>query len=179
MNTSALRRAALCAFGCLAILASAQADPDKNESGKKHERREHKEEYWDGPCKVERKWEKDGGYKEERKCEGERKGGREYRDAPDSYFHRQGYTRIPNGHRPPPGECRIWYPNLPAGQQPPPFKCDEARRRVEPGGWVIAPGRDPREVEVSVYDPRRRGVVVDVGIFDDRTGSMIRIVGSK
>lgn len=30
--------------------------------------REYKQEYWDGNCKVERKWEKDGDYKEKRKC---------------------------------------------------------------------------------------------------------------
>ena len=28
----------------------------------------HKEEYWDGHCKVERKWKKNGEYKEKRKC---------------------------------------------------------------------------------------------------------------
>ena len=27
-----------------------------------------KEEFWDGDCKVERKWKKDGGYKEKRNC---------------------------------------------------------------------------------------------------------------
>ncbi|WP_390342055.1 hypothetical protein ACFJIS_17795 [Variovorax boronicumulans] len=30
----------------------------------------HKEEYWDGRCKVERKWDKGGEYKEKRKCKG-------------------------------------------------------------------------------------------------------------
>lgn len=44
------------------------ADPHKDESG--HGRRAHKEEYRDGHCKVERKWEGNGDYKEERKCEG-------------------------------------------------------------------------------------------------------------
>lgn len=96
-----------------------------------------------------------------------------------SYFHQHGYTRIPNGHLPPPGECRIWYPDRPAGQQPPPFKCGQARGRVEPGGWLFTPGPQPQEVEVAVYDARRPGVVIDVGIFDARTGSMIRIVGTK
>ena len=32
----------------------------------------HKEEYWDGHCKVERKWKKNGEYKEKRKCRGDR-----------------------------------------------------------------------------------------------------------
>ena len=38
----------------------------------------------------------------------------------------QGYyyaPRIPDGHLPPPGECRVWDPSRPAGHQPPPFKC--------------------------------------------------------
>ena len=33
-----------------------------------HHKREHKEEYWDGQCKVERKWKGNGEYKEKRKC---------------------------------------------------------------------------------------------------------------
>lgn len=57
----------------------ASADPDRDESGhgRKSERRvhqggEYKEEYRDGNCKVERKWERNGGYKEETKCKGPR-----------------------------------------------------------------------------------------------------------
>nr|WP_240531474.1 hypothetical protein [Variovorax boronicumulans] len=61
------------------------ADPHKDESGHGrgkgwHKDREHKEEYWDGRCKVERKWDKDGEYKEERKCKG--KQARVRNDAP-------------------------------------------------------------------------------------------------
>lgn len=100
-------------------------------------------------------------------------------DGSSSYFNRHGYSRIPNGHLPPPGECRIWYPDRPAGQQPPPFKCGQAQGRVEPGGWYMTPGSRPQEVEVSVYDPQRPGIVIDIGIFDARTGAMIRIVGAK
>ena len=70
----------------------AWADPDKDESGKGRERRtERKEEYWDGNCKVEKKWEKDGGYKEERKCEG---GRRESRDR-----ERHGSHQFDSGQR--------------------------------------------------------------------------------
>lgn len=101
------------------------------------------------------------------------------REGRSSYFHQHGYTRIPDGHLPPPGECRVWYPDRPAGQQPPPFKCGQARGRVEPGGWMISPGPQPQEVEVAVYDTRRPGIVIDVGIFDARTGSIIRVVGAK
>lgn len=54
----------------LALSSAAMADDWKDESGKgkRHDRREFKEEYWDGNCKVERKMEKNGEYKEERKC---------------------------------------------------------------------------------------------------------------
>lgn len=51
------------------------ADPDRDESGhgrksegRSHKGGEYKEEFWDGDCKVERKWEKSGEYKEEVKC---------------------------------------------------------------------------------------------------------------
>jgi hypothetical protein len=66
---------------CLAALASigaaATADPWKDESGHGRWRddarvyaynKDYKEEYWEGDCKVERKWSRDGEYKEERKC---------------------------------------------------------------------------------------------------------------
>lgn len=52
---------------------------EKHKHKHKHDRhdddRDHasyEEEYWDGHCKVERKWERDGDYKEERKCKGAR-----------------------------------------------------------------------------------------------------------
>lgn len=57
----------------LALAGPAHADPWKDESGHgrgRHHAGDRKEEFRDGNCKVERKWKKDGGYKEERKCEG-------------------------------------------------------------------------------------------------------------
>jgi hypothetical protein len=44
----------------------------------------------------------------------------------DGYGGDRGYyyqPRIPDGHLPPPGECRVWYPDRPAGHQPPPVRC--------------------------------------------------------
>lgn len=50
------------------------ADPHKDEGGHgrkgRHGGHEHKEEYWEGKCKVERKWKKNGEFKEERNCKG-------------------------------------------------------------------------------------------------------------
>ena len=52
----------------LAAPLSALADDDHHHHRHKH-RKEYKEEYWDGHCKVERKWKKNGEYKEKRKCQ--------------------------------------------------------------------------------------------------------------
>jgi hypothetical protein len=60
---------------------TALAGPWKDESGKYRWKyhsgsdyaeydREYKEEFRVGNCKIERKWEPDGSYKEERKCKG-------------------------------------------------------------------------------------------------------------
>lgn len=46
--------------------------------------------------------------------------------------------RIPAGHYPPPGECRIWYADRPAGHQPPPTRCD--RIRSVPRGAALIRG---------------------------------------
>jgi hypothetical protein len=144
------RAAVMTLAGVMAFGTGALADEGKDESGKGKERREERKRY-----------------------DGKR------HEGGSSYFHQHGHARIPNGHLPPPGECRIWYPDRPAGHQPPPFKCGQARGHVEPGGWLITPGPQPQEVQVAVYDQRRPGIVIDVGIFDARTGSMIRVIGTK
>lgn len=41
------------------------------------------------------------------------------------FGHRYLDLDIPVGQRPPPGECKLWYPDRPAGQQPPPKPCEE------------------------------------------------------
>lgn len=58
-------------------------------------------------------------------------------------IHHHGYPghhggpSIPEGHMPPPGECRIWYPDRSPGQQPPPGKCEKLQYRVPPGAYLI------------------------------------------
>lgn len=37
---------------------------------------------------------------------------------------KQAGLKIPKGHRPPPGSCRIWHLDRPPGHQPPPTSCN-------------------------------------------------------
>jgi len=45
--------------------------------------------------------------------------------------------KVPPGHFPPPGSCRIWYPDEPPGQQPPPGACADLERRVPAGAYLV------------------------------------------
>jgi len=51
--------------------------------------------------------------------------------------HERGMGRIPRGHRPPPGLCRIWFPDRPPGRQPPPGNCDALDYHLPAGAWLI------------------------------------------
>lgn len=60
----------------LTIALPAAADSWKDESGHGRHRHHHhhhhggKQVFYDGPCKIERKWKRNGEYKEETKCGG-------------------------------------------------------------------------------------------------------------
>jgi len=45
--------------------------------------------------------------------------------------------RIPPGHYPPRGQCRIWVPNRPPGQQSPPGACSDLERQVPAGAYLV------------------------------------------
>ena len=51
--------------------------------------------------------------------------------------HEVNLHRIPRGHRPPPGQCRIWFPERAPGKQPPPGDCRRLRQHLPAGAWLI------------------------------------------
>lgn len=82
--------------------------------------------------------------------------------------------RVPRGHLPPPGACRVWLPGVPPGHQPAPGACRRLERRVPAGAWLLLrPYRDPYLIEVLVYDAYRPRVRVRY-LYDARTGRRYR-----
>ncbi len=72
-----------------------------------------------------------------------------------------GASRVPPGHLPPAGLCRVWYDGVPPGRQPAPTDCDSAERQAARGGRaasvVYGPGArrgDVRRDRDGRYDPR-------------------------
>ncbi len=54
----------------------------------------------------------------------------------DQQAGREG-LRIPAGHLPPPGSCRLWYSDRPAGHQPPPGDCGVLESMISEGIRLI------------------------------------------
>jgi hypothetical protein len=87
---------------------------------------------------------------------------------------------IPPGHLPPPGSCRIWFPGTPPGQQPPPGSCEVLASNIPKGAWLLyRPADEPQHVDVSVYDDRRPGVIVEIRIFVAATGAFVGMRGES
>ena len=65
-------------------------------------------------------------------------------------------VRIPPGHLPPPGTCRLWYVGRPPGHQPPPASCARLFRSYRQPGVIILQGAPLHRGgdEWYGYDPR-------------------------
>ena len=94
---------------------------------------------------------------------------------------RDGRLHVPKGHRPPPGQCRLWSPDRPPGQQPPPVSCRRAERRWRGRAVIVthrgvvrgrpAPRWRSRPAGDIVYRrPRETGVRISVEILVDLLG---------
>jgi hypothetical protein len=82
--------------------------------------------------------------------------------------------RVPPGHYPPPGQCRLWYPGRPPGHQPQPASCRSLERSAPAGSWVLyRPPNDKKVVHARVIDPKRAGVVVVVRVYDVERGTYL------
>jgi len=88
----------------------------------------------------------------------ERKGPGNYRS-----YH---VLKIPPGHLPPPGRCRVWIPNKPPGQQYPPTSCLQALRDAPPGSWIITRlDNNHDHLEVKEVHQSRKGVIIETEIY--------------
>ncbi len=83
--------------------------------------------------------------------------------------------KIPPGHFPPPGQCRIWIPGQPPGHQPTASACHELHGDIPPGAWVLYRpwNSDKKVIEVTAYDDAAADVVAWVGYFDARNGRLL------
>jgi hypothetical protein len=80
----------------------------------------------------------------------------------------RGKEKVPPGHMPQAGECRVWYDGVPPGRQPSPTSCAEAQRIAARDGARVIYGTDSRrgrDDDRWERDDERRG---RVGTNDDR-----------
>jgi hypothetical protein len=71
-------------------------------------------------------------------------------------------VRVPPGHYPPPGECRLWYPGVSPGHQPRPVRCSQLmrRERIARGAFLLYGGRAwDTDYDWRGYDRRHPGSV--------------------
>ena len=83
--------------------------------------------------------------------------------------------KVPPGHLPPVGECRVWRPGTPPGHQAPPRACAGIERHAPAGSWILyRPAKDRKVVHVRELDPYRPGLIVRVRVHDARHGTYLR-----
>jgi hypothetical protein len=83
--------------------------------------------------------------------------------------------KIPPGHYPAPGECRLWFPGRPPGHQPPSSPCHSLHHDIPLGAWVLyRPIEDRKVIELTAYHEAEPRVVVSVSYYDAKTGRFLR-----
>ena len=88
--------------------------------------------------------------------------------------------RVPPGHLPRPGECRLWFPGRPPGHQPRAGSCRGLQRIAPAGSWILyRPTSDKKVVHARLIDPKRDGVVIAVRIYDVDRGTYIKTEKQK
>jgi hypothetical protein len=66
--------------------------------------------------------------------------GRGRGDRGDGAYRGYRSIRVPRGHYPPSGACRVWYAGRPPGHQPPPVRCDRLYGRAPRGAFILYNG---------------------------------------
>jgi hypothetical protein len=85
--------------------------------------------------------------------------------------------RIPPGHFPDEGECRVWIPGAPPGRQPRPKSrpCAGIESQAPAGSWIVyRPMENRKVVYVREVDANRPGLVIRTRIFDIETTRLLR-----
>ena len=81
----------------------------------------------------------------------------------------RGPDKVPPGHLPAPGECRVWVDGVPPGRQAAPTDCATARRDAQRNGGRVVYGSDrDRRDDDRRDDDRRDGDWRDRDGRDDR-----------
>lgn len=82
--------------------------------------------------------------------------------------------KVPPGHLPRAGQCRVWFPGRPPGHQPGAGSCNGIERVAPAGTWILyRPTNDKRVVHARVIDPKRDGVVTIVRVYDVNRGTYL------
>jgi hypothetical protein len=72
-------------------------------------------------------------------------------------------AKVPPGHMPPAGKCRIWHPGKPPGQQPPVGECAVLKKQVPAGAVLVeGPAAKPAKKPAVVATAAPGGVQVKV-----------------
>jgi len=104
-------------------------------------------------------------------------GGKDKKDKKDKGGpppHAHGLLKIPKGHLPKPGKCRIWIPGTPAGHQRKAGNCNTLVSQVPAGAWLVYRHTDdPDRVDITIYDVKQVGLIIEVQIFDIVTGEFL------
>jgi len=85
--------------------------------------------------------------------------------------------KIPPGHLPDLGECRVWRPTVPPGLQsrPKSRSCTGINSVAPAGSWILyRPSNDPKVLHLRIVDERRAGVVVTIQVFDLDSKRLLR-----
>ncbi|HEX6316587.1 MAG TPA: hypothetical protein VFZ73_17065 [Gemmatimonadaceae bacterium] len=101
----------------------------------------------------------------------ERRGRGRGRGGDDGFYRGYRTIRVPRGHYPPPGACRVWYAGRPPGRQPRPVSCERLYGRVPYGAFILYRGNAwDADYDWMRYERRYRNSVPRV---------ILRIVASR